>query len=210
MTFRKVTYALTTTALLLSSVTVFGPASATAAEEAATSTVTHETSQRCLAAMASAGGDVRGGARISSSACDVTIIETLSHPRKLSPDDSATARRAQGIEADTNPVYSRSYQYTVYQGTDQENMKGTYYYDGFHVWQSTSYRSRVGSKSCWVSYSITYSIAIKACTGGGNSTSSIAAHMQLWVTLAKWTPISWREDYYVTMKPTGTSSIRKA
>lgn len=114
------------------------------------------------------------------------------------------------LPADVSPVYSRSYRYTVYQGTDQENMKGTFFYDGYHVWQSTSYRGHVGSRSCWVSYSITYSIEIKACTGGSISTSSISAHMQLWVTLAKWTPISWREDYYVTMTPYGSTSIRKA
>jgi hypothetical protein len=139
----------------------------------------------------------------------VTIVATVSPARALSPIQSAAVRGAAAVPADVNPVYSKRYQYTVYQGTDQENMKGTYYYDGFHVWQSSSYRGYVGSKSCWVSYSITYSIDIQRCDGGGNSTSSIAAHMQLWVTLAKVTPLSWREDYYVTMKPGGTSSFRK-
>ena len=211
MKVRSVAGAIPIVVLLVSSTVTAGTASASAATVDGETTVSHLTGQRCLAARAAAMADAGPGVSVvPASSCDVTIIGTVSSARRLSSADSAVQHRAQGLEADTNPVYAKSYHYTVYQGTDQENMKGTYYYDGFNVWQSTSYRSRIGSKSCWVSYSITYSVDVKACTGGGISTNSISAHMQLWVTLAKLTPLSWREDYYVTMKPTGTSSIRKA
>lgn len=211
MKFRTAGWALTAALLLVPTVVTTGAGSAIALGGVGDQTrVIHETSQRCLTALGGANQRRDGGvALLSPSVCDVKIVETLSPARKLSAHEADLARRDAGIAADTNPVYSKGYQYTVVQVTDQEVMKGTYYYDGFHVWQSTSYRGHVGSKSCWVSYSVTYSIDIKACTGGGLSTSSISAHMRLLVTLAKITPISWREDYYVTMKPIGSSSIRK-
>lgn len=220
MKFRCATWALTAALLVVpAGVTLgAGPASAvrgdgvigsvsSLAGSTGQTNVVHETSQACLSALKVANERrAKGVAVAPESTCDVTIVATESTARTLSPTEAVAVRGVAGVLLDTNPVYSKSYLYTVYQGTDQENMKGTYYYDGFHVWQSSSYRGHIGSKSCWVSYSDMYSIDIKACTGGGNATSSIAAHMQLFVSVKL---VSWREDYYVTMKPGGTSSIRK-
>lgn len=161
----------------------------------------------CSSAIEKANKSLPPQTQISLDECRRSV-ELITGPTEvvdstLSAADS-TLPESLKVALSAGTVRSTYFRQTVYQGTDQENQSGRFYWDGSYSWLQVSYRGYSGWHDCWVSYAIGYSVDVTACNSGGRRSGTNYAHMRLKVTpLNKLIPISWNEDYHAYFNRSG-------